>query len=426
MTKEFLEKIKLLPQNPGVYVMLDEFSNVIYVGKAKNLKNRVSQYFHNSYKGEKVSAMVTSIADFYYVITPSEVDALSLENNLIKKHKPKYNILLKDDKTYPYIRVNLKEKFPSFTLSRRIKKDGSKYFGPYMLKVNVNDILSILREAYLIRPCSTVIKDGKLKKECLNYHIGLCLSPCSGRCSEKEYLERVKKAMDFLSGNDDEAEKLLTEKMLNSAKNEEFERAAIYRDKLKMLSHLKEKNITSISRHITADVIALYSDGIFASINILMIRGGRTTGAVFFGEETLSIENSQRLTEFITRYYSNSSREIPDEIIISESLDDKLVIEKYLSNLSSKKVKITMPKQGVKKSLVDMAKNNAIDYLSKQINKVKHKDDMTIVACKRLMEILNLKNYPRRIECYDISHISGVDKVGAMTVFIDGEPSKVD
>ncbi len=426
MTKELEQKIKLLPQNPGVYVMLDEYSNVIYVGKAKNLKNRVSQYFHNGYKGEKVSAMVMSIADFYYVITPSEVDALSLENNLIKKYKPKYNILLKDDKTYPYIRVNLKEEFPSFTISRRIKKDGSKYFGPYMLKVNVNDILSILQEAYLIRPCSIAIKEGKVKKECLNYHIGLCLSPCSGKCNKNEYLNRVKKAMDFLSGNDDEAEKLLTEKMMNCAQNEEFERAAIYRDKLKMLSRLKEKKITSISRYITADVIALYSDGIFASINILMIRGGRMTGAVFFGEETLSIGASERLVEFITRYYSNSSREIPDEIIISEEVDNKLAIEEYLTSLSTKKVKIVLPKQGIKKSLVDMAKNNAIDYLSKQINKVKHKEDMTKVACKRLMEILNLKNYPRRIECYDISHISGVDKVGAMTVFIDGEASKVD
>ena len=420
------DKIKLLPSDPGVYVMLDQNSNVIYVGKAKNLKNRVTQYFRNGFKTEKVAAMVMNIADFYYVITPSEADALSLENNLIKKHKPKYNILLKDDKTYPYIRVDLKENFPAFTISRRIKKDGAKYFGPYMLGVNVNDVLSILKEAYLIRPCTGHLKDGKVKKECLNYHIGLCLSPCSGKCSKEEYNKRVKKAMDFLSGNEEEAEKLLTEKMLKCAENEEFERATSYRDKLKMLSHIKEKKITSISRFITADVISVYSDGIFACITVMMIRGGRTTGMVFFAEETLSEGYSERLTEFINLYYSSPSREIPDEIIVSDYVEDKELLESVLSKIASKKVVVTYPKQGIKRQLADMCKNNAEDYLSRQINKIQHKDDMTKVACQKLQEVLNLKKYPRRMECYDISHISGVDKVGAMTVFIDGEPSKTD
>ncbi len=423
---ELQAKIKLLPTSPGVYVMLDSNSNVIYVGKAKNLKNRVTQYFRNGFKTEKVAAMVMNIADFYYVITPNEADALSLENNLIKKHKPKYNILLKDDKTYPYIRVNLKENYPSFTIIRRIKKDGAKYFGPYMLGVNVNDVLSIVKEAYLIRPCTSPIKDGKIKKECLNYHIGLCLSPCSGKCDKNEYLIQVKKAMDFLSGNDDEAEKLLTEKMLKCAENEEFERATSYRDKLKILSRLKEKKITSISRFITADVISQYSDGIFSSIAVMMIRGGRTTGMAFYGEETLSDGGSEILTEFINRYYSTSSREIPDEIILSDALDESLAIEELLTSLAGKKVSVLTPKQGVKKSLADMCKANAEDYLSRQINKIKHKDDMTKVACQKLKETLNLKNYPRRMECFDISHISGVDKVGAMTVFIDGEPCKTE
>ncbi len=423
---ELQTKIKLLPTSPGVYVMLDKNSNVIYVGKAKNLKNRVTQYFRNGFKTEKVSAMVMNIADFYYVITPNEADALSLENNLIKKHKPKYNILLKDDKTYPYIRVNLKENFPTFTVSRRIKKDGSKYFGPYMLGVHVNDVLNILKEAYLVRPCTTPIKDGKVKKECLNYHIGLCLSPCSGKCDKNEYLTQVKKAMDFLSGNDDEAEKLLTEKMLKCAENEEFERATAYRDKLKMLAQLKQKKITSISRFITADAISYYSDGIFSAIAVMMIRGGRTTGMAFYSEETLSDGGNEILSEFINRYYSSSAREIPDEIIISDKLDDKQPLEEVLSLLAGKKVVITQPKQGVKKNLVDMCKSNAEDYLSRQINKIKHKDDMTKVACQKLKEVLNLKNYPRRMECFDISHVSGVDKVGAMTVFIDGEPCKTD
>ncbi|MBO5926448.1 MAG: GIY-YIG nuclease family protein, partial [Clostridia bacterium] len=210
MTEELLSKIKLLPNKPGVYVMLDISGNVIYVGKAKNLKNRVTSYFRNGFKTEKVATMVMNIVDFYYILTPSESDALTLENNLIKKHKPKYNILLKDDKTYPYIKVNLKESFPTFTVSRKIKKDGAKYFGPYMLGVSVSDVLEIIKEAYQIRPCLVKINVEKPKKECLNYHIGLCASPCSNRCTEEEYLEKVKRAIDFLAGNDLSAERLLT------------------------------------------------------------------------------------------------------------------------------------------------------------------------------------------------------------------------
>ena len=211
MTEELQAKFKLLPLDPGVYVMLDAYNNIIYVGKAKRLKNRVTQYFRNGFKTEKVAQMVMNIADFYYIITPTERDALSLENNLIKKHKPKYNILLKDDKTYPYIRVNIKDDYPTFSITRKPTKDGAKYFGPFMCGVNVNDVLSIIRDAFKVRNCKYNVTIDKTRKECLNYHIGLCLAPCSKRCSRDEYMVEVNKAVEFLSGNDSGAEKILNE-----------------------------------------------------------------------------------------------------------------------------------------------------------------------------------------------------------------------
>ncbi len=419
------QKIALLPKEPGVYVMQDENAKVIYVGKAKNLKNRVTQYFKNGFKTNKVMAMVSNISDFYYILTSSEADALSLENNLIKKYKPKYNILLKDDKTYPYIRVHLKEDFPRFTIVRKIKKDGAKYFGPYMLNVSASDVLKIITDAYKLRLCKSNLSAQKQKKECLNYHLGLCLAPCSKRCSKQEYLNCVKRAIDFLNGNTDDAEKILQLKMTASAEREEFEKATEYRDRLKMIQKIKEKKITSLNRLLSADVIAVSSDGIYASLSMLFIRSGRMLGAKLFSVETLSQGDSDKLEEFINRYYSQNE-DIPDEIIISNYDIDVKFLSGYLSQLKGKKVCFTNPEKGVKKQLLDMAQKNAQDYLERQIDKVKHKDDMTHIACAKLKEILNLKNYPKRIECYDISHISGVDKVGSMVVFIDGNASKSD
>ena len=419
------QKIALLPKEPGVYVMLDKDEKVIYVGKAKVLKNRVTQYFQNSYKTQKVMAMVSNIEDFYYILTNTEEDALSLENNLIKKYKPKYNILLKDDKSYPYIRVNLKEDYPRFSIVRKVKKDGAKYFGPYMLGVKASDVLSVATYAYKLRPCAHALNKSKAKKECLNYHLGLCLSPCSKKCSAEEYLKNVKGAIDFLNGNTDEVESILTQKMLSYAEMQDFEKAAVCRDRLKMVESLKTKKITSLSRMLTCDVLAVASDGIYASVNLLFIRSGRTTAVKNYTAETLSQGDSDKIEEFINRFYSENN-DIPDELIIEPCGIDTNLISNYLSKIKGKKVSVIMPEKGVKKQLLDLAKKNAQDYLDRQIDKVKHKDDMTKIACTRLMEILNLKNYPKRMECFDISHISGVDKVGSMVVFIDGEPSKND
>ncbi len=424
-SSELNQKIALLPKEPGVYVMQDEFAKVIYVGKAKNLKNRVTQYFTNGFKTNKVMAMVNSIKDFYYILTSTEADALSLENNLIKKYKPKYNILLKDDKTYPYIRVSLKDDYPNFTIVRKVKKDGAKYFGPYMLSVSASEVLKIITDAYKLRLCKSSLNANKQKKECLNYHLGLCLAPCAKKCSKKEYLDNVKGAISFLNGNTEETERILQQKMLASAESEGFEKATEYRDRLKTVQKIKEKKITSLNRLLSADVIAVSSDGIYASVSMLFIRNGRTLGAKLFAVETLSQGDSDKLEEFINRYYSESE-DIPDEIIISSCGIDDQFLSTYLSTLKGKKVTFISPEKGVKRKLLDMAQKNAQDYLERQIDKVKHKDDMTHIACAKLKEILNLKNYPKRIECFDISHISGVDKVGSMVVFIDGNASKDD
>ena len=413
------EKLKLLPESPGVYIMLDEDGIVIYVGKARVLKNRVRQYFHASAKPEKVQAMVENIADFYYIITQTEIDALALENNLIKKYKPKYNILLKDDKTYPYIKIHTKEEFPRISITRKIKKDG-KYFGPFMGGVRCRDILDVVASLYNLRTCSVAI-GANPKKACLDHHLGRCLAPCAHACTKQEYAERVKEAISFLDGNYEHAEKILREKMLKFAENEEFELAMDYREKLNMLSKLKLKRITSLNRALNADVIALKTNYLYSAINVLVTRSGIMQGGSNFALEDGSFSETDALTAFIIQYYSH--HELPDEIIVQDFCE-KALLESYFKEHLGKKVDIILPKQGVKRELLTMAENNASDYLTKSVDKIKHKDDMTKNACKRLQEVLGLKRYPRRMECYDISNISGVDKVGSMVVFIDGEADK--
>lgn len=423
MNEKLALKISMLPEDPGVYVMLDADGNVIYVGKAKVLKNRVKQYFYSNKKPEKVAAMVSNIADFYYIITTSEIDALSLENNLIKKYKPHYNILLKDDKTYPYIKVNLKDKFPAFSVTRKIRRDGAKYFGPFMGGVNAKDTLEIINTAFTVRTCDVKIDPDKPRKECLEYHIGRCLAPCAGLVDEKTYAERVRGAVDFLSGADEDVEKLLTEKMTKFAGLEEFELALSYRDKLKMLEKIKLKRITALNKFVDMDIIGVTDNGLYAAVNALFVRGGRMQGGKSFSLEDASDGDGERIRGFITGYYTKGA-EIPDEILVCSEIEDAAAVEEYLKTTYGKSVRISVPQKGVKKQLVDMAKKNAEDYLEKEIDKIKHKDDMTVEACRRLKEILSLKRYPRRMECYDISHISGVDKVGSMVVFVDGEPDK--
>lgn len=415
------EKLKHLPDSPGVYVMLDGAGQIIYVGKAKNLKNRVRQYFHSSVKTEKVMAMVKNIADFYYIIAPSEIDALSLENNLIKKHKPRYNILLKDDKTYPYLKIDLKEAFPTFRVTRKIKKDGARYFGPFMGGVSVKGVLEIINLAFGIRPCDKKLNPEKPIKPCLNYHIKKCLAPCGHRISEEEYRSRVVGATDFLSGDISDTERLLKEKMLIASEREEFELALKYRENLRSLEKIKLKRITSLNKFLNIDAIAYRANGIYSTVNLLFVRNGRMLGGKNFSFESAAISDAEALNEFILRYYNGES-DIPDEIISAQEIADFELIERYFKENYKKNVSILQVKQGIRRQLADMAGVNAEEHLETAVDKIKHKNDMTVTACAALKEKLNLKNYPKRMECYDISNISGVDKVGSMVVFIDGEP----
>ena len=410
---EIQEKLKLLPDQPGVYIMLDKDKNVIYVGKARVLKNRVRQYFHSSPKPEKVQAMVSNIDDFYYIITKSEIDALSLENNLIKKYKPKYNILLKDDKTYPYIKVTVSEPYPSFT-GKLVK--GNKYFGPYMGGVRVGDVLEIVNMAFGVRICSTAIT-SKPKKPCLNYHIHRCPAPCAHKISPEEYGERVKAAMRFLESGEGDVDRLLREKMAAYAEAEEFELALDCRNKLEMLSKI---SITALRRDINADVVAYVSNKMYSAVNVLITRRGIMQGARTYAVENAS-DDGEALTSFISQYYA--AHEIPDELIVQDFCEGPL-LEDFFRSTYSKCVSVASPKQGVRRRLLEMAEKNAADYLEKSIDKIRHKEDMTVNACRRLQEILGLSRYPRRMECYDISNISGVDKVGSMVVFIDGEADR--
>ena len=420
MNDVIAEKLKMLPDSPGVYVMLNDEGQVIYVGKAKILKNRVRQYFHAGVKTDKVMAMVNNIVDFYYIITNSEIDALSLENNLIKKYKPKYNILLKDDKTYPYVRVNLKETFPRFEVTRRVRFDGSKYFGPFMGGVSVKEVIEIINLCFELRTCSQALPNKNVKRECINYHIGRCSAPCTGRVTREQYLERVNKAVDFLSGNDDSVEKIIREKMLLFAEQGEFERAISFRERLKELEKIKQKKITDLNRFINADVIAVASDGLYCSINMLITRNGRMQGGKNFSESSLAGDDKAALSEFILRYYKDG-KELPDEIVLSSECEDGDVLEAYFKHEFKKTVNIIVPKQGVRRQLADMALGNAKDYLEKTVANIIHKDERTVAACERLKDILSLSRYPKRMECYDISNVSGVDKVASMVVFIDGE-----
>ena len=416
------EKLKLLPDSPGVYIMLDKEGTVIYVGKARVLKNRVRQYFHSSPKPSKVQAMVDCIADFSYIVTPSEVDALALENTYIKKYKPKYNILLKDDKTYPYIKVHTKEAFPRISVTRRVKLGDGKYFGPFMGGVSCKDIVDVAARVYHIRTCGVAITE-KPKKPCLNYHLGRCGAPCAHDISREEYAVCVEKALAFLGGNYEEAETLLTQKMNAFAENEEFELALEYRNKIEMLSRLGERRITAMPRDVDADIWAYASNGLYASISVLVTRGGIMQGSRSYSLDEGAGDRAESFLSFLTQYYA--AHAFPHEIVLDEQIDDALFLS-YAEERAGRKVELTRPKFGIRRELLDMAEGNAKEYLEKSISAIQHKNDMTVNACERLKTLLRLSRYPKRMECYDISNVSGVDKVGSMVVFTDGEADKYE
>lgn len=413
------EKLNLLPENPGVYVMLNDKGQIIYIGKAKVLKNRVRQYFHSSEKPVKVQAMVDSIADFYYIITESEADAFLLEANLIKKHKPRYNILLKDDKAYPYIKIDLKKRFPYFEIVRRVEKDGAKYFGPYIGGINARDLLEIVISCFCIRECKHNLLCKMRIKECLNYHIKRCKAPCNNRITDEEYKENVLKAIDFLNGEDEIASKILKEKMQRAIEVEDFEYAITMRENLKMLEKINSKRVTDLNRFVDADILAVGDNKVISAVSLLIIRKGKMQGARNFnlGDSVLS---GTGLEDFIPAYYSDLI-DLPSEIVVNDETLNLQMIEEFFAKRFEKKVEVKVAKRGKMASLLEMAEKNCKDFLEKNVDKDKMEWQRTLGAIEELKEKVGLKTIPMRMECYDISNISGTDKVGSMVVFIGGK-----
>lgn len=412
------EKLNGLPDKPGVYIMYDKKGTVIYVGKAVILSRRVRQYFNNSPKQAKVAAMVASVETFEYIITLSEKDALSLEANLIRKYKPYYNILLKDDKASPYIRIDHRQDFPTIEVTRRLKKDGAKYFGPYMNGIRVWDIVAIIRSCYAIRTC----KKSMPKKICLNYHLGLCSGPCESRVTKEQYSAQLEKVYAFLGGKEDSAYKIIEKKMMDAAAMEQFEAAIGYRNQLEMLNLLKKRNIADLGKVVDIDAFSYSFSGFYGAASVNIIRGGKMMGVRNYTISDASLDEHETLLSFIGQYYSGSV-DIPDEVCLPFVAHDGFA--QYLSMLKGSSVEVVCPQKGAKKRLVDMAEKNSADFLEKSVETEKHRHDTTVGASERLREILGL-DVLHRMECYDISHVSGTDKVASGVVFVDGAPSRSD
>lgn len=422
------EQLKKLPDNPGVYLMKDKYNNVIYVGKAISLKNRVRQYFQSSKNhSSKVKSMVKNIYSFEYIITDSELEALILECNLIKQYKPKYNVLLRDDKTYPYIKVSVNEEFPRILKVRKIQKDKARYFGPYTNISAVNDTLEIIKNTYPIRSCSIDINKAIEKKQrpCLNYHIKKCVGPCTGNISKEEYRKMIDEILLFLSGKEEYLIEYLKEKMEEASKSFNFEEAAGYRDKIKSLQDMIEKQkVVSTTSDLDQDVIAMARAHDEACVQVFFIRGGKIVGREhYILEGVMEIERPAIFASFIKQFYSSQDF-IPKELLIEDEVEDQIVIEKWLESKKGQKVSIKIPQKGDKKELIEMVRKNAIEYLEKfsHVNKVQY--EKTTGVLSELKDLLNLDKIPKKIEAYDISNIQGVDSIGSMVVFTNGKKDK--
>jgi len=422
------EQLKKLPGEPGVYLMKDENDKIIYVGKAISLKNRVRQYFQSSKNhSSKVKSMVKNIKSFEYIITDSELEALILECNLIKKYRPKYNVLLRDDKTYPYIKVTVNEDYPRVLKVRRVLKDKAKYFGPYTNVEAVNDTLDVIRNIYPIRTCNIDI-DRAIKNKmrpCLNYHIRRCVGPCTGHISKAEYNKMIEEILLFLSGKEEKLIEILKEKMNKCSMEFNFEEAAIYRDKILNLQEMMQKQKIDVSTdNVNQDIIAMAYNDEEACVQSFFIRHGKVVGREhFILEGTKDSSKEVILSSFVKQFYMKAEY-IPKEIIIESEIEDQVVLEEWLSNIKGQKVFIRIPQKGDKKSLIAMVKKNAMEYLEKFSSLNKRKYEKSEGALIELAEVIGLEEAPRRIESYDISNIQGVDSIGAMVVFTNGLKDK--
>lgn len=421
------EELKKLPGKPGVYLMHDEKDAIIYVGKAISLKNRVRQYFQSSRnKGAKIEQMVTHISRFEYIVTDSELEALVLECNLIKEHRPKYNTMLMDDKTYPFIKVTVNEPFPRVMMARRMKKDKAKYFGPYTSAGAVKDTIELIRKLYHIRSCNRSLpKDIGKERPCLNYHIHQCYAPCQGYISREEYRKSIDEVVRFLNGNYDPILKELEEKMLDASENLEFEKAIEYRELLASVQKIAQKQKITDTAGDDRDIIAMASEGEDAVVQVFFIRGGRLIGRDHFYLKIAENDTkSEILSSFIKQFYAGTPY-IPAELMLPEEIEDQEIIEEWLTTRREHKVRLRIPKKGTKEKLVELAQKNAQMVLKNDKERLKREEGRTIGAVKELEKILGLTGIIR-MEAYDISNTNGFDSVGSMVVYEYGKPKRND
>lgn len=420
-------ELKKLPAKPGVYLMHDARDEIIYVGKAVNLKNRVRQYFQSSRdKTAKIRQMVSRIARFEYIITDSELEALVLECNLIKEHRPRYNTMLKDDKTYPYIKATVYEDFPRLLFSRELKKDKSRYFGPYSSAGAVKDTLELMHKLYQIRTCSRNLpRDIGKERPCLNYHIRQCAAPCQGYISKEEYGKNFQKALDFLSGSYGPLIGELENRMLEASDAMEFEKAIEYRELLSSVKQVAQKQKITSSGMEDRDIIAMAKEQEDAVVQVFFVREGKLIGRDHFHVRTAMAENdSQILTSFVKQFYAGTPF-IPRELLLQTPLEEEEVISQWLTAKRGQKVHLTSPKKGEKERLVELAARNARMVLDQDREKIKREELRTIGAMNQIGDWIGIRGI-RRIEAYDISNISGFESVGSMVVYEDGKPKRSD
>ncbi len=423
------EELKKLPRKPGVYIMRDDKDIILYVGKAINLHNRVRSYFReNIGRGPAIDQMVSLIARFEYIVTDSELEALVLENNLIKENSPKYNTLLKDDKTYPYIKVTVGEDYPRILFSRTMKKDKSRYFGPYTSAAAVKDTIELLNKLYQLRTCNRVLpRDIGIERPCLNYHIKQCLAPCQGYVSKEEYRQQVAGALEFLNGNYSPILKDLEEKMKKAAEAMEFEDAARYRDLLSSVRQVSQKQKITEGVGEDKDILALYQDETEAVVQVFFVRDGKLIGREHYYMTHVPENNKPAiLQDFVKQFYAGTPF-IPRELMLQYEIEDAELIEKWLSERKGSRVYLKVPKIGSKEKLVELAAQNAKLVLSQDREKLKREEGRTIGAVKEISDLLQLPlTGTARMEAYDISNINGFENVGSMVVYEKGKPKRSD
>ena len=424
---DFQEELRKLPDQPGVYIMHDKTDAIIYIGKAKSLTKRVHQYFQPSHdEGIKKRQMVEHIEYFEYIITDSELEALVLECNLIKEHCPKYNTMLRDDKTYPYIKVTVGETFPRVMFSRQMKKDRSRYFGPYTSAGAVKDTIDLINKIYGLRTCNRKLpRDIGLDRACLNYHIHKCDAPCQGYITPEEYNNKVSGVLEFLNGNYTPVIKMLTEKMEQASEELEFEKAAEYRNLLSSVKQVAQKQKITNADGEDKDIIALANDDTDAVVQVFFIRGGKLIGRDHFHVRVGTEQSEDNiLNNFVKQFYSGTPF-IPREIMLQKKIEDMEILEQWLSEKRGRKVIIKVPQKGMKEKLVELAKKNAFLVLSQDKERIKREEGRTIGAVKEIEKLLGLSNL-NRMEAFDISNINGFETVGSMIVYEKGKPKRSD